>query len=86
MCPTDPRILESFNQTNTDINDSLIKVKINLSGLGAPKANHHAVERQPTGPLRALHAKRGKPKTESELIGKVKRILCDFKSARPIIQ
>ena len=86
MCPTDPRILESFNQTNTDINDSLIKVKINLSGLGAPKANHHAVERQPTGPLRALHAKRGKPKTESELIGKVKRILCDLKSARPITQ
>ena len=86
MCPTDPRILESFNQTNTDINDSLIKIKINLSGLGAPKANHHAVERQPTGPLRALHAKRGKPKTESELVGIVKRILCDFKSARPIIQ
>ena len=86
MCPTDPRILESFNQTNTDINDSLIKVKINLSGLGAPKANHHAVERQPTGPLRALHAKRGKPKTESELVGIVKRILCDFKSERLIIQ
>ena len=61
MFPTDPRILESFNQTNTDINDSLIKVKINLSGLGAPKANHHAVERQPTGPLRALYAERGKP-------------------------
>ena len=80
MCPTDPRILESFNQTNTDINDSLIKVKINLSGLGAPKANHHAVERQPTGPLRALYAKRGKPYTESELVGIMKRILCDFKA------
>ena len=86
MCPTVPRILESFNRTNTDINDSLIKVMINLSGLGAPKANHHAVERQPTGPLRALHAKRGKPKTESELVGIVKRILCDLKSARPITQ
>ena len=70
MCPTDLRILESFNQTNTDIDHSPIKIMINLSGLGAPKANHHAVERQPTGPLRALHAKRGKPKTESELIGK----------------
>ena len=86
MCPTDPRILKSFIQTNVDITESLIKVKVNLSGLGAPKANHHAVERQPTGPLRALHAKRGKPKTESELVGIVKRILCDFKSARPIIQ
>ena len=86
MCPTDPRILEAFIQTNADINETLIKVKINLSGLGAPEANHHAVERQPTGPLRALHAKRGKPKTESELVGIVKRILCDYKSARPLIQ
>ena len=86
MCPTDARILKSSIQTNADISESLVKVKINLSGLGAPKANHHAVERQPTGPLRALHAKRGKPKTESELVGIVKRILCDFKSARLIIQ
>ena len=61
MCPTDPRILEAFIQTNADINETLIKVKINLSGLGAPKANHHAVERQPTGPFRALYAERGKP-------------------------
>ena len=80
MCPTDSRILKSFIQTNADISESLIKVKINLSGLGAPKANHHAVERQPTGPLRALYAKRGKPYTESELVGIMKRILCDFKA------
>ena len=47
-----------------DQENGITSSKINLSGLGALEADHHAVERQQTRPLRALHAKRGKKEAE----------------------
>ena len=53
-----------FEETLLTKKTVLTSSKINLSGLGALEADHHAVEREQTRPLRALHAKRGKKEAE----------------------